>query len=310
LKKSTFLTPKAGALMLAPVFAVLAVAANPAAAAGRDPLKQPFASNSIWNMPIGSNAQYVAANLKGNPGNNVYAGMPYIDEEKIIMTPTAPLTNLNFSSAGWSGKNRCAATGGLVYTVPMPSSYVVPHSTQNNSAAFLLADKRTIVQTQPLTRCTAGAAGTTMAKFSNVDLYGTGITGAHGGSGLSAIGGSIRIGEMRPGTLEGPRHHRRLVRSGLVRRRQRQQQHRDEARRAAGNPVLEVDRLAGPGNHPGQAAGLDPAELRRLHRRRHLRAGLRPERRRWPERHQGSRVPARLGLLDVGQGAGQQRMAP
>jgi hypothetical protein len=176
------------------------------AAGTRDPMKQPFASNSIWNMPIGSNAQYVAANLKGNPGNNIWAGMPYIDEEKIIMTPTAPLTKLNFSSAGWSGKNRCAATGGLVYTVPMPSSYVVPHSTQNNSAAFLLADKRTIVQTQPLTRCTAGAAGTTMAKFSNVDLYGTGITGAHGGSGLSAIGGSIRIGEMRPGTLEGPRH--------------------------------------------------------------------------------------------------------
>jgi hypothetical protein len=205
-KKSTLLTPKAGALMLAPVFAMLAVAANPAAAAARDPMKQPFASNSIWNMPIGSGAQYVAANLKGNPGNNVYAGMPYIDEEKIIMTPTAPVTNLNMSSAGWSGKNRCGATGGLVVAVPMPSSYVVPHSTQNNSAAFLLSDKRTIVQTQPLTRCTAGAAGTTMAKFSNVDLYGTGITGAHGGSGLSAIGGSIRLGEMRPGTTEGPRH--------------------------------------------------------------------------------------------------------
>jgi hypothetical protein len=231
-KKSTLLTPKAGLLMLAPVFAVLAAAANPAAAAmtattaaasttspapaamtisgtaaaTRDPMKQPFASNSIWNMPIGSNAQYVAANLKGNPGNNIWASMPYIDEEKIIMTPTAPLTKLNMSSAGWSGKNRCSATGGLVYTVPMPSSYVVPHSTQNNSAAFLLADKRTIVQTQPLTRCTAGAPGTTMAKFTNVDLYGTGITGAHGGSGLSAIGGSIRLGELRPGTTEGPRH--------------------------------------------------------------------------------------------------------
>jgi hypothetical protein len=177
-----------------------------AGAATRDPLKQPFASNSIWNMPIGTGASYVPAGLKGNPGNNIYAGMPYIDEEKIIMTPTAPVTNLNYSSAGWSGKNRCSATGGLVVAVPMPSSYVVPNSTQNNSAAFLLGDKRTIVQTQPLTRCTAGASGTTMAKFSNVDLYGTGITGAHGGSGLSAIGGSIRLGEMRPGTLEGPRH--------------------------------------------------------------------------------------------------------
>jgi hypothetical protein len=174
--------------------------------AARDPLKQPFASNSIWNMPIGSNAQYVPAGLKGNPGNNQWAGMPYIDEEKIVMTPTAPATALNLSTAAWSGKNRCSATGGLLLTVPMPSSYVVPHSTENNSASFLLADKRTIVQTQPLARCTAGGAGTSYAKFTNVDIYGTGITGAHGGSGLSAIGGSIRLGEMRPGTTEGPRH--------------------------------------------------------------------------------------------------------
>jgi hypothetical protein len=203
-KTLTRLTPKASVLILAPVFAVAAL--GNASAATRDPMKQPFATNSIWNMPIGSGAQYVPAGLKGNPGNNIWAGMPYVDEEKIIMTPTAPATKLNLSTAAWSGANRCGATGGLLLTVPMPSSYVVPHSTQNNSAAFLSADKRTIVQTQPLTRCTAGAAGTTYAKFTNVDLYGTGITGAHGGSGMSAIGGSIRLGEMRPGTLEGPRH--------------------------------------------------------------------------------------------------------
>jgi hypothetical protein len=198
------LTPKASVLILAPLFAVAAMA--DASAATRDPMKQPFSSNSIWNMPIGANAQYVPAGLKGNPGNNQWAGMPYIDEEKIVMAPTAPATNLNLSTAAWSGANRCSATGGLMVSVPMPSTYVVPHSTENNSASFLLADKRTIVQTQPLARCTAGAAGTTYAKFTNVDIYGTGITGAHGGSGLSAVGGSIRLGEMRPGTLEGPRH--------------------------------------------------------------------------------------------------------
>jgi hypothetical protein len=172
----------------------------------RDPLKQPFASTSIWNMPIGSNAQYVAANLSGNPGNTIWASMPGIDEDKIILTPAAPMTQLYASNAGWSGANRCAATGGLLLTVPMPSDYVVPNGSGNNSAAFLMPDKRTIVQTQPLTRCTAGAPGTSMATFANVDLYGPGITGSHGGSGLSAIGGSIRLGELRPGTLEGPRH--------------------------------------------------------------------------------------------------------
>ncbi|MFL6671713.1 MAG: hypothetical protein ACJ8LG_00305 [Massilia sp.] len=172
----------------------------------RDPLKQPFASTSIWNMPIGANAQYVAANMSGNPGNNIYATMPGVDPEKIFMTPTAPLTKLTYNGAAWNGGNRCTASGTLMYTVPMPSSYIIPNSRENNSAAFLLADKRTVVQTQPVTRCVAGAGGTTMAKFSNVDLYGAGITGAHGGSGLSALGGSIRMGELRPGSTTGPRH--------------------------------------------------------------------------------------------------------
>lgn len=172
----------------------------------RDPLKQPFATNSIWNMPIGTGAQYVAANLSGNPGNNIWALMPGIDGEHIILKPTAPMTALNVSSAGWTGNNRCAATGGLQVSVPMPSNYVVPNDNKNSAGVFLMGDKRTIVQTQPLARCTAGASGTSMAKFANVDLYGTGITGAHGGSGLSSIGGSIRIGELRPGSTTGPLH--------------------------------------------------------------------------------------------------------
>jgi len=54
-------------------------------------------------------------------------------------------------------------------------------------------------------RCTSGGYATSLVTFPNVDLYGTGITGAHGGSGLSALGGDIRMGELRPGQ-QGPRH--------------------------------------------------------------------------------------------------------
>jgi hypothetical protein len=175
--------------------------------ARRDPLKQPFATTSIWNMPIGRRAHYVPAGLSPAPGkHNRWAGMPFLDEERIVLTPAAPLTELHYSSAAWTGRDRCQPTGKLVASVPMPPDYLVPNSTQNNAAAFLLADGRTIVQTQPLGRCKAGAAGTTYARFDNVDLYGDGIHGAHGGSGLSAIGGTIRLGELRPGSDTGPRH--------------------------------------------------------------------------------------------------------
>jgi hypothetical protein len=169
----------------------------------RDPLKQPFASNSIWNMPIGSGAQFVAANLQTNFGSG--AGMPQIDDEHIIMKPTAPLTKINYSSAGWSGANRCNATGSELVSVPMPANFIVPNAGTNASAAFLAADQRSIIQTQPLARCTAGAAATSYIKFPSVDIKGDGIAGSHGGSGMSAIGGSIRVGELRPGS-QGPKH--------------------------------------------------------------------------------------------------------
>ena len=175
------------------------------ATTARDPLKQPFSTGSIWNMPIGSGAIYLPANLPTNPGKNIWAKMPGIDDEHIVLKPTSPLTRINVSSAAWSGRNRCAATGGQLLQVPMPINYIVPNSTSNSSSSFLLADGRSIVQTQPLARCTAGGPGTALVKFAPVDLYGPGITGAHGGSGLSAIGGSIRVGELRPGST-GPQH--------------------------------------------------------------------------------------------------------
>ena len=178
--------------------------------ATRDPLKWPFASNSIWNMPIGSGAMYVAANLPATPGGDVWSPMPLVDNERIVLRPKATLTPVNYSDAGWSGKNRCNATGGQLASVPMPSDYVVSNSNTNESATFLMPDARTLVQLQPFTRCNAGGPATSYVKFNPVDLYGDGASGAHGGSGLSAFGGSLRVGELRPGS-QGPRHALKLI---------------------------------------------------------------------------------------------------
>lgn len=171
----------------------------------RDPLQQPFSSNSIWNKPIGTGAVFAPANLLAAPRNAMYAALSNPDPERIVMTPTAPLTTFNYSSAGWSGANRCAATGGANYglpvQVPMPSDYIVPNDNNNSGAAFLAADGRTVVQMQPIARCSAGGPGTALVAPAawRVDLYGDGILGAHGGSGLSTLGGTIRLGELRPG---------------------------------------------------------------------------------------------------------------
>jgi hypothetical protein len=178
----------------------------PAPVAVRDPLKQPFASSSIWNMPIGSSAVFKAANISPNPGNNIYAAMPGADEEHLLLNSSSPMTNINYSSVGWSGGDRCVATGSLLTQIPMPSGYIIPNNNRNTAVVSLMPDQRSLMQLQPVARCTAGGPGTALVKFNPVDLYGQGIAGAHGGSGLSSIGGSIRLGELRPGSTEGPRH--------------------------------------------------------------------------------------------------------
>lgn len=171
----------------------------------RDPMQWPFASNSIWNMPIGSRAIYVPANLPAIPGNEAWALMPQLDQDIIVLTPDAPLTPVFLSDAAWTGKNRCEPSGGFLMEVPMPLDFVVPHGNGNNSAVFLAADRRTLLQNQPFTRCQANKGATALVKFKPVDLYGEGRHGSHGGSGLSALGGSLRIGELRPGGAA-PRH--------------------------------------------------------------------------------------------------------
>jgi hypothetical protein len=172
----------------------------------RDPLVQPFASTSIWNMSIGSAATYVPAQIVPVTGSTLQG-----DEDVIVLTPTAPSTPIYRNTADWNpGISRCPYDAGpLLYDVPIPGSFVVgdtPTSdTPNSGLAVLLADGRTVKQTQPFARCTADVAATSDYLFPDVDLYGPGTPGAHGGSGLSAIGGTLRVGELRPGGA--PPHH-------------------------------------------------------------------------------------------------------
>ncbi len=187
----------------------------------RDPLQWPFAQNSIWNMPIGSGAQFVPANLSAHPGaaedppltnpTPDWATMPQIDPERIVLAPTAPLVTIK---NGAPGGDRCDSnddvTAGLPVTVPIPADYFIQSDHENDCAAFLMRDGRTIVQVQPFTRCASAASPTATIKYPrspdpDVTLDGDGILGTHGGSGLSSIGGSIRVGELRPGS-PGPRH--------------------------------------------------------------------------------------------------------
>jgi hypothetical protein len=171
----------------------------------RDILKQPFASSSIWNTAIGSAAVYVASGLSNNPNSLGTVPWPTLDDERIILKPTAPLTDVRYSAAGFSGADRTVTTGAVVDNVPIPANVVINSTTDRSFASLLRPDGRTVVQFVPFARGAGVAYATTMFQVADVDLYGDGITGAHLDSGLSALGGSLRIGELRPGG-QGPRH--------------------------------------------------------------------------------------------------------
>jgi len=168
---------------------------------GRDPLLWPFSRDSIWNLPIGASAVYVAANIQ----QATQRGMT-TDPDVIILTPNATMTAVYYNSDGWSGGSRCATQGNVLFNAPIPGNFVVQGAGPNNpdgttpnyATAILMPDGHTLTQGQPFARCTADGSATMWWSVSN-DLYGTGVEGGHGGSKLSSIGGTIRLGELVPG---------------------------------------------------------------------------------------------------------------
>ena len=85
-----------------------------------------------------------------------------------------------------------------------------PYATPNNAAAILQPDGETLVSMNPLTRCEIngpvyGYTTNNIKPDVNSSIYANGTYGGHGGSGLSSIGGTIRLGELLPGS--GPIQH-------------------------------------------------------------------------------------------------------
>ena len=172
----------------------------------RDPYKWPFSSNSIWNKPIGSDAVYVHAHIQRAES----MGMT-IDEDLIVTKPDAEKMDIYISNASWNrNDNRCDVDGDFIFSAPIPHEFIVSPETwdgltPNSGLAVLMEDGETIKQTQPFAHCDTNNIGTSKYTFEDQNIYGEGMYGAHGGSGLSAIGGALRVHELTPES--GPIRH-------------------------------------------------------------------------------------------------------
>ena len=142
-------------------------------------------------MPIGSGAKLEKANFKEEYCIS-------IDDEYLVKVPEGSPTVDVYSPSAWNARWPGQRKLG---TMQVPANFYLAdaqgNSTPNNCAAFLMPDGRTIRQLEPCCRLETGNARIVGWLHSeDQDIFGDGIKGTHYGSGLSAIGGSIRKGEL------------------------------------------------------------------------------------------------------------------
>lgn len=185
--------------VLALAASLSAVVAAGADGPGRDPWRRPFASGSIWNVAIGSGADYVDAGLPAP----AYVGCDI--EHLLVATGDDPVVTVRRPRGfhdRWPG-------GRPLGSLRVPRGFTLPEvrrgASPNACTMILMPDGRTVRQIAPFCRPSARAGYVTGWLFpEEVDLYGDGVRGAHYGSGLSVLGGSLRRGEL---TGEGPIGH-------------------------------------------------------------------------------------------------------
>ena len=179
------------------------VAPTSAVPGTRKPELWPFARTSIWNMPIGSHAQYVGTSI-GSRSFGTDIDWFIITRASDPLVPTyMPATFSQGRCAGTTPQQQAQWHPEAAQPLHVPAQLIIPdavtsggiYSTPNSSSAFLEPDGQTLVSFNVTARCQASGPlyGTW---FGQSNLYGDGIAGGHGGSGMSSIGGSIRTGEL------------------------------------------------------------------------------------------------------------------
>lgn len=176
-------------------------------AATRDMYKWPFDKNSPWNMPIGSSAQLAPADLGNICGQGIQTGCSgpkqyFSETEWVYMDPTAPVVTL-YDNNGWPAK--CGG-GTQVSQVRIRNGARIPGGSSsyfpNNTGGAISASNPEEVQ-EYFASCRDGDSSIfAYGAYCKLNLKGSGVGSycSHGGSGLSAVGGSLRQWEFAAGT--------------------------------------------------------------------------------------------------------------
>ncbi|MEM1120363.1 MAG: hypothetical protein AAGJ18_07920 [Bacteroidota bacterium] len=170
----------------------------------RNPVLRPFSRMSIWNMPIGDEAIYEPANLA--PAGNVGADVVHV----ILLSESDP--KYPVLDCPTFGPGRCSGTTDLGYTLRFPADKIIADAgnseyglTPNANYALIMPDQLNVLQGSKIARCEIDGPIylPDWTRFPDnrqlEDLKGSETKaklGGQGASGMSALGGTIRKGEL------------------------------------------------------------------------------------------------------------------
>jgi hypothetical protein len=174
----------------------------------RNAFDWPFSAKSIWNSPLGSDAQFVPAEIfttEKPPPNYFRHDAVYILSTQAT-DPIVPWYNQGHWGKPDSPEAYCNLTGPVIDHVHFPSSLNFTNFGGNNFAALVKPDGRSVFYPHPLYVCEPGGPLLSMLADDNgpgeqaADLYlDNGTLGCIFGSGLNPMAPSLRRGQLLPG---------------------------------------------------------------------------------------------------------------
>ena len=174
-----------------PSASVAPTTAYSSSATSRSPYTWPFSWNSIWNLPIASTATYAPSDIKSDGSSETSGGDDYDSTN-----PTFPVVTLENARLANNSIGPVSVYGDPAMTAD---------GEWNTCSAFLGTDNTSVYQGET-TELTAGGnpyfGGSDDTAWAPVNIEGTGITGCHGGSGLSGLGGTLTLADLtQPGPI-------------------------------------------------------------------------------------------------------------
>ena len=161
----------------------------------RDPWLRPYDANSIWNTPIGTGAEFMPTRY---PEYQRGGADPAYLIRSTLSDPIVP------THQPYAWRDRCNGAAPRTGQMRLPRDVIIPDAEQkasgawrtpNTNGAVLDPDGRTLRSIASACRDEVG--GPLFAWTVHItDIYGDGIRGGHGASQMSALGGSIREGEL------------------------------------------------------------------------------------------------------------------